>query len=62
MVGAENGDSAMTSEQPRFNALLTDVGLPGPMNGLAVGRLFRKSYLERLIAYVSGMPDPMPQP
>lgn len=64
VVRAKNGDVAtrLLREQPRFDALLTDVGLPGPMDGLAIGRLFRQSYPERPIVYVSGMPNPMSQP
>jgi two-component system, response regulator PdtaR len=63
VAAAEDGRvaAALLREQAQFDALLTDINLPGSMNGLAVGQLFRERYPDSPIVYVSGAPNPLPQ-
>ena len=63
VMAAEDGPAAATllREQAQFDALLTDIKLPGSMNGLAVGQLFRERYPDCPIVYMSGAPDRLPQ-
>ena len=63
VAAAEDGQAATTllRDQAQFDALLTDIKLPGSMNGLAVGQLFRERYPDCPIVYMSAAPNPLPQ-
>lgn len=59
VIEAESGDAALVlleSHGP-FDALVTDLHMPGQLNGLSLGRLFRAIYAENPILYVTGSPD-----
>ena len=41
---------------PGFDALVTDIHMPGQLDGLALARLFRKQCRDSPIPYVTGNP------
>ncbi len=61
VVEADSGDAAaMLLRRPeRFDALVTDIHMPGRLNGLALGRRFRARYADSPILYMTGRPDAM---
>jgi DNA-binding response OmpR family regulator len=57
---AETGDVAATLiENPptAFSLLITDIHMPGQLNGIGVARLMRRRYPSVSIIYTSGRPD-----
>ena len=59
VVQAENGDVAasLLPDRARFDALLTDLKMPGILNGLTLGEKFRQFYPDGTILYITGTPD-----
>jgi DNA-binding NtrC family response regulator len=65
--GAEDGPAALKileMEAPRVRVVFTDVHLPGPMTGLALGHHVRKTWpwISLLITSGYGTPDPLQTP
>ncbi len=62
IVEAADGDvaAALLKDQHHFDALITDVNIPGAINGLGVGQQFRALFPDHPILYVSGTPNPLP--
>ena len=58
---AANADDAadLIQRRPQFSLLLTDVHMPGRMDGLGLGRLMRSRFPELPIIYITGRPDLM---
>src|SRR4051794_2029879 len=58
VIAAASGDhaSVLLQTTPGFDALVTDIHMPGRLDGLALARLFRKEYPESPILYVTGNP------
>jgi CheY-like chemotaxis protein len=58
VIAAPTGDDAFVLLQtaPAFDALVTDIHMPGRLDGLALARLFREQYPESPIVYVTGNP------
>jgi len=58
VIAAASGDDASVLLQtaPGFDALVTDIHMPGQLDGLALARLFREQYPESPIVYVTGNP------
>ena len=57
---AENGDqaSALIAQDPfAFNLLVTDIHMPGNLDGIEVARLFRKHRPGMPVIYTTGRPD-----
>jgi DNA-binding response OmpR family regulator len=57
---AETGDqaAALVENPPTaFRLLITDIHMPGRLNGIAVARLMRRHYPSVPIIYTSGRPD-----
>ena len=61
VIEADSGDAAavLLSRPERFDALVTDIHMPGRLNGLALGRRFRARYAHSPILYMTGRPDAM---
>lgn len=59
VVEAESGDAAamLMDNADAFDVLVTDVHMPGRLNGLDLGRQFRERYARSPILYVTGRPD-----
>ena len=58
VIAAASGDDASVLLQtiPGFDALVTDIHMPGRLDGLALARLFREQCPESPIVYVTGNP------
>lgn len=56
-AGSADEGLAMLREQPGIGLLMTDVQLPGGMDGLELARIAREGQPELPIIYVSGRPD-----
>src|SRR3954464_14291755 len=58
VIAAASGDDASVLLQtaPGFDALVTDIHMPGRLDGLAFARLFRKQCPDSPILYVTGNP------
>lgn len=61
VVEAESGDAAalLVNCPDGFDVLVTDIHMPGRLNGLDLGRLFRASHARTPILYMTGRPDVM---
>ncbi len=61
VVEAASGDAAaLLLDCPNgFDVLVTDIHMPGRLNGLDVGRRFRARYARSPILYMTGRPDAM---
>ena len=61
VVEAASGDEAvLLLDCPNgFDVLVTDIHMPGRLNGLALGRRFRARYTRSPILYMTGRPDAM---
>jgi two-component system, cell cycle sensor histidine kinase and response regulator CckA len=59
VIEAESGDAAsvLLDGVGALDALVTDVHMPGRLNGLSLGRQFRARYPDTPILYVTGSPD-----
>jgi len=59
VVEAESGDAAalILDQFDNLDALVTDVHMPGRLNGLGLGRRFRERHALSPILYVTGSPD-----
>src|SRR4051794_37527357 len=58
VIDAASGDlaSALLQTTPGLDALVTDIHMPGSLDGLALARLFREQHPESPILYVTGNP------
>ena len=56
---AASADDAaeLIDRRPQFSLLLTDIHMPGRMDGLALGRLMRSRFPELPVVYITGRPD-----
>lgn len=61
VVEADSGDAAaaLMDYPDVFDVLVTDIHMPGQLNGLDLGRRFRARYARNPILYVTGRPDAM---
>ena len=61
VVEAASGDAAaLLLDCPNgFDVLVTDIHMPGRLDGLALGRRFRAHYVQSPILYMTGRPDAM---
>lgn len=61
VVEAESGDAAaLLVDCPEgFDALVTDIHMPGRLNGLDLGRRFRARHARSPILYMTGQPEAM---
>lgn len=61
VVEAESGDAAaLLIDRPNvFDVLVTDIHMPGRLNGRDLGRRFREQHARSPILYVTGRPDAM---
>lgn len=60
VLEAESGDEALVilRENPLIKLLLTDIQLPGALNGRALAKLAREASPSLPIIYMTGQPDP----
>ena len=58
VIAAASGHDAsiLLHTMPGFDALVTDIHMPGRLDGLALARLFREQCPETPIVYVTGNP------
>jgi CheY-like chemotaxis protein len=58
VVESASGDlaSVLLQAAPGLDALVTDIHMPGRLDGLALARLFRERYPESPVLYVTGNP------
>jgi len=58
VIAAASGDhaSVLLQTTPGIDALVTNIHMPGRLDGLALARLFREQHPERPILYVTGNP------
>ena len=63
VVEAETGDSAalLLDKSAGFDMLVTDVNMPGLLDGIGLAARFRKRHAARPILYVTGRPDALRQ-
>ena len=63
VVEAETGDSAalLLDRSAAFDMLVTDINMPGLLDGIALAARFRKRHAARPILYVTGRPDALRQ-
>ena len=57
---AENGDRAaalIEAQAERFSLLVTDINMPGRLNGIEVARLLREHHPDIPVIYMTGRPD-----
>ena len=57
---AESGDAAarlIEEDAENFSLLITDIHMPGRLNGVGLGRLMRARHPEVPIIYTTGRPD-----
>jgi len=61
VVEAESADAAAVLMRcpDGFDALVTDIHMPGRLDGLELGRLFRRRHARNPIVYMTGRPDAM---
>lgn len=61
VVEAASGDAAavLLNSSETFDVLVTDIHMPGRLDGLALGRRFRARYAQNPILYMTGRPDAM---
>jgi DNA-binding response OmpR family regulator len=59
VVAASTGDEAvrLAAETPEFALLLTDVQLPGDLDGIAVARSLRERVPDLPVIFMTGRPD-----
>lgn len=59
VVEAESGDSAalLLDGPSGFDLLVTDINMPGRLDGLGLAARFRESHAVRPILYITGRPD-----
>ncbi len=59
VVEAENGEAAalLLDRSDAFDMLVTDINMPGSLDGIGLAARFRKRYPIRPILYVTGRPD-----
>ena len=59
VVEADSGDAAALLLQNRedFDALVTDITMPGRLDGIGLAKRFRELHSSRPILYVTGRPD-----
>ena len=59
VVEADTGDNAASLLKTRsdFDMLLTDINMPGRLDGVALAACFRARHSHRPILYVTGRPD-----
>jgi DNA-binding response OmpR family regulator len=59
VIEAESGDAAslLLESLGTLDALVTDVHMPGRLNGVSLGRQFRARHADSPILYVTGSPD-----
>ncbi len=59
VVEARSGDEAirLISDPDRFEAVVTDIDMPGTNDGVAVGRFVRQHDPSIPVVYISGRPD-----
>jgi CheY-like chemotaxis protein len=64
VVEAETGDEALATlaRDPGIALLLTDIQLPGALDGLDLARSVREGRPDLPVIYVTGCPDVMPRP
>ena len=60
---AETGDSAamLLEEHAGFDLLVTDINMPGFLDGIGLAARFRKRHATRPILYITGRPDALRQ-
>ena len=56
---AENGDSAalLLDGHAGFDLLVTDINMPGRLDGIGLAALFRRRHAVRPVLYITGRPD-----
>ncbi len=61
VVEAESSDAAalLVDCPDGFDVLVTDIHMPGRLNGLGLGRLFQARHARTPILYMTGRPDAM---
>ena len=61
VVEAESADAAapLVDGPEAFDALVTDIHMPGRLNGLDLGRRFRARHARKPIVYMTGQPEAM---
>lgn len=59
VVEADNGDSAalLLDTRTDFDVLVTDINMPGHLDGIGLAKRFRELHVHRPILYVTGRPD-----
>jgi DNA-binding response OmpR family regulator len=59
VVEADSGDSAalLLDGPVSFDLLVTDITMPGLLDGIGLGALFRTLHASRPILYITGRPD-----
>ena len=58
VVEAETGDEAYTLlDQDEFDVLLTDIQMPGQLDGIDVARRFHERHPTRPVVFMTGRPD-----
>ncbi len=63
VIEAETGDAAalLLDSSADFDMLVTDINMPGFLDGIALAARFRKLHAVRPILYVTGRPDALCQ-
>lgn len=63
VVEAETGDAAalLLDRSAGFDMLVTDINMPGLLDGIGLAACFRKRHAARPILYVTGRPDALRQ-
>ena len=63
VIEAETGDAAalLLDSSADFDMLVTDINMPGFLDGIALAARFRKLHAVRPILYVTGRPDALRQ-
>ena len=59
IVEADTGDAAalLLEKRSDFDALVTDINMPGQLDGIGLAKRFRTLHSHRPILYVTGRPD-----
>jgi CheY-like chemotaxis protein len=59
VVEADSGDDAVLASESgkRFDLLLTDIHMPGSLNGIALAALLRERQPDIPVIYVTGRPE-----
>lgn len=63
VIEAGTGDAAalLLEENPGFDVLVTDINMPGRLDGIELARRFRMLHSHRPILYVTGRPNALRQ-